>query len=117
MPLFLRRLLQAFRPAPPGPSGSADPLRAFRGEWIARRRRAAPVLGEAWEDGVMRAVRLAAVEEPAVPDWLAQRLQPLALANAVVVLLALLLFWEAGDPAAALADYAQSALAAYEVIF
>nr|WP_305734186.1 hypothetical protein [uncultured Bilophila sp.] len=41
----------------------------------------------------------------------------LALTNAVIVLLALALFWQAGDPAEALADYTQSALAAYEVIF
>ena len=116
MPLFLRRLLHVFRPGASGPA-PGDPLHAFRGEWTAARRRAAPVLGEAWERQVMRAVRLAAVEEPAVPDWLAQRLQPLALTNAVIVLLALALFWQAGDPASALADYTQSALAAYEVIF
>ncbi len=75
MPLFLRRLLHVFRPGASGTT-SGDPLHAFRGEWIAGRRRAAPLLGEAWEQKVMRAVRLAAVEEPAVPDWLAQRLQP-----------------------------------------
>ena len=116
MPLFLRRLLHVFRPGASGTT-SGDPLHAFRGEWIAGRRRAAPLLGEAWEQKTLGTVGLAAVGLPVVPNWLAQRLQPLALTNAVIVLLALALFWQAGDPAEALADYTQSALAAYEVIF
>ena len=40
-----------------------------------------------------------------------------ALANAVIILCALMLFWHAGDPGTALAEYAQSALAGYEVFF
>lgn len=43
--------------------------------------------------------------------------RPLALANAVIILCALMLFWHAGDPGTALAEYAQSALAGYEVFF
>ena len=42
---------------------------------------------------------------------------PFALANAVIILCALMLFWHAGDPGTALAEYAQSALAGYEVFF
>jgi len=52
-----------------------------------------------------------------VLDGLAQRFRPLALANAVIILCALMLFWHAGDPGTALAEYAQSALAGYEVFF
>ena len=62
-------------------------------------------------------VRLSPMDDPDVPDWLAQRFRPLALANAVIILCALMLFWHAGDPGTALAEYAQSALAGYEVFF
>ena len=37
--------------------------------------------------------------------------------RAVIILCALMLFWHAGDPGTALAEYAQSALAGYEVFF
>ena len=69
------------------------------------------------EERVMFAVRLSPMDDPDVPDWLAQRFRPLALANAVIILCALMLFWHAGDPGTALAEYAQSALAGYEVFF
>lgn len=75
------------------------------------------LLDEAWEERVMFAVRLGPMDDPDVPDWLAQRFRPLALANAVIILCALMLFWHAGDPGSALAEYAQSALAGYEVFF
>ena len=75
------------------------------------------LLDEAWEERVMFAVRLSPMDDPDVPDWLAQRFRPLALANAVIILCALMLFWHAGDPGTALAEYAQSALAGYEVFF
>lgn len=115
MPLFIRRFRNVFRRGP-AQEPSADPLEAFRRDWLAARRRA-PVLDGAWEDRVMRTVRLQPAEEGAVPQWLAQRLQPLAVADAFIVLLAALLFWQAGDPASALADYAQAALSSYEVFF
>ena len=76
-----------------------------------------------WNEGrtnrpsLMFAVRLSPMDDPDVPDWLAQRFRPLALANAVIILCALMLFWHAGDPGTALAEYAQSALAGYEVFF
>ena len=79
-------------------------LEKARRRWNEGRTNRPSLLDEAWED-------------PDVPDWLAQRFRPLALANAVIILCALMLFWHAGDPGTALAEYAQSALAGYEVFF
>lgn len=42
---------------------------------------------------------------------------PLRWRMPVIILCALMLFWHAGDPGTALAEYAQSALAGYEVFF
>lgn len=115
MPLFIRRFGNVFHSGPAA-EPSAGSLEAFRRDWLAARR-TAPALDGAWEDRVMRAVRLQSAEEGAVPQWLAQRLRPLAVADAAIVLLATLLFWQAGDPASALADYAQALLSSYEVFF
>ena len=68
-----------------------------------------------WNEG--RTGRASLLDDPDVPDWLAQRFRPLALANAAIILCALMLFWHAGDPGTALAEYAQAALAGYEVFF
>ena len=93
-----------------------DTLEAARRCWIAGKP-GLPPLGGAWEERVLFAVRALPIPEPQVPDWLAERFRPLALANAVIILCALLLSWHAGDPTAALADYAQAAVANYEVFF
>ena len=92
-------------------------LEKARRRWNEGRTNRPSLLDEAWEERVMFAVRLSPMDDPDVPDWLAQRFRPLALANAVIILCALMLFWHAGDPGTALAEYAQSALAWYEVFF
>ena len=89
-------------------------LEKARRRWNEGRTNRPSLLDEAWEERVMFTVRLSPMDDPDVPDWLAQRFRPLALANAVIILCALMLFWHAGDPGTALAEYAQSALAGYE---
>ncbi|MFQ8890415.1 MAG: 5'-nucleotidase [Bilophila wadsworthia] len=74
------------------------------------------LLDEAWEERVMFAVRLSPMDDPDVPDWLAQRFRP-CVGECRHYPRALMLFWHAGDPGTALAEYAQSALAGYEVFF
>ena len=92
-------------------------LEGARRRWNEGRTGRASLLAEAWEERVMFAVRLSPMDDPDVPDWLAQRFRPLALANAAIILCALMLFWHAGDPGTALAEYAQAALAGSEVFF
>lgn len=93
-----------------------DPLEAARRCWIAEKPDLPP-LGEDWEERVMFAVRARPMRDPEVPNWLAERFRPLALANLAIILCALMLFWHAGDPTPALADYAQSVVSSYEVFF
>lgn len=72
---------------------------------------------EVWEECVMLTAWLSPTDDPDVPDWLTQRFWPLVSANAVIIFCALTLFWYAGDPGTALAEYAQSAFVGHEVFF
>ena len=111
--VFARRTFRPYRfPVPEN-----GLLEKARRRWNEGRTNRPSLLDEAWEERVMFAVRLSPMDDPDVPDWLAQRFRPFALANAVIILCALMLFWHAGDPGTALAEYAQSALAGYEVFF
>ena len=117
----MNNLLQSLRGALAARSGGQSPEDGLRDEerrrWDEGHTDRPSLLDEAWEERVMFAVRLSPMDDPDVPDWLAQRFRPLALANAIIILCALMLFWHAGDPGTALAEYAQSALAGYEVFF
>ena len=117
----MNNLLQSLRGVLSALIGFQSPedglLEKARRRWNEGRTNRPSLLDEAWEERVMFAVRLSPMDDPDVPDWLAQRFRPLALAHAVIILCALMLFWHAGDPGTALAEYAQSALAGYEVFF
>ena len=110
----MNNLLQSLRGVLSALIGFQSPedglLEKARRRWNEGRTNRPSLLDEAW-------VRLSPMDDPDVRDWLAQRFRPLALANAVIILCALMLFWHAGDPGTALAEYAQSALAGYEVFF
>ena len=109
----MNNLLQSLRGVLSALIGFQSPedglLEKARRRWNEGRTNRPSLLDEAWEERVMFAVRLSPMDDPDVPDWLAQRFRPLALANAVIILCALMLFWHAGDPGTALAEYAQSA--------
>ena len=108
----MNNLLQSLRGVLSALIGFQSPedglLEKARRRWNEGRTNRPSLLDEAWEERVMFAVRLSPMDDPDVPDW---------LANAVIILCALMLFWHAGDPGTALAEYAQSALAGYEVFF
>ena len=117
----MNNLLQSLRGVLSALIGFQSPddglLEEARRRWNEGRTGRASLRDEAWEERVMVAGRRCPRDDPDVPDWLAQRFRPLALANAAIILCALMLFWHAGDPGTALAEYAQAALAGYEVFF
>ena len=96
----MNNLLQSLRGVLSALIGFQSPedglLEKARCRWNEGRTNRPSLLDEAWEERVMFAVRLSPMDDPDVPDWLAQRFRPLALANAVIILCALMLFWHAG---------------------
>ena len=117
----MNNLLQSLRGVLSALIGFQSPedglLEKARRRWNEGRTNRPSLLDEAWEERVMFAVRLSPMDDPYVPDGLAQRFRPLAWANAGSIRCALMLVGHAGDPGTALAEYAQSALAGYEVFF
>ena len=86
----MNNLLQSLRGVLSALIGFQSPedglLEKARRRWNEGRTNRPSLLDEAWEERVMFAVRLSPMDDPDVPDWLAQRFRPLALANAVIIL-------------------------------